>query len=187
MKKDQKESIDLRWCIQWLGFNKENHRNTWQLNCVFRKRCKFTKLLPIFGMVQDIECKSISTLPDIRFPGCDIWPEINIRKRKNWRSIWSADEESFDQFKKSIDIFVFWRTWKFFNSNTSISSCTPAFADQGQGCTCNNRFQYEMEKELGNLVCPENIQPDMELLNKAIGQGKNSAMKNEKGYGIVAK
>lgn len=44
---------------------------------------------------------------------------------------------------------------------------------------------YDMEKELGNIVCPENIQPDMNTLNYAIHKGKTSAMKNEKSYGIV--
>ena len=43
---------------------------------------------------------------------------------------------------------------------------------------------YEMEKELGNLICPENIQPDLDVLNDAIYMGKASAKKNEKGYGI---
>lgn len=44
---------------------------------------------------------------------------------------------------------------------------------------------YEMEKELGNLICIDNIQPDMDVLNNAIHKGKCSAMKNEKTYGIV--
>lgn len=46
---------------------------------------------------------------------------------------------------------------------------------------------YEMEKELGNLICPENIQPDLDVLNEAIYQGKASAIKNENAYGMVDK
>lgn len=46
---------------------------------------------------------------------------------------------------------------------------------------------YIMEKELGNLVCPDNIQPDMDMLKKAINQGKDSAVKNEPGYSFIEK
>lgn len=46
---------------------------------------------------------------------------------------------------------------------------------------------YEMEKELGNLVCTNNIQPDMNVLKKAISCGISSAVNNEKGYNDIEK
>ncbi len=44
---------------------------------------------------------------------------------------------------------------------------------------CDN---YEMEKERNMLVCPDNIQPDIETLEGAVELGKNAAKKNKKGY-----
>lgn len=43
---------------------------------------------------------------------------------------------------------------------------------------------YEMEKELGSLICTEYILPDMDLLNSAIESGKISALNREQGYTI---
>ena len=42
--------------------------------------------------------------------------------------------------------------------------------------------EYEMEKRLGNLICTDCILPDMEVLNLAIDEGRNSAEKGEYGY-----
>lgn len=41
---------------------------------------------------------------------------------------------------------------------------------------------YEIENKNNKLVCPDNVQPDMSILNQAIFQGKLAAMKNDKGY-----
>lgn len=41
---------------------------------------------------------------------------------------------------------------------------------------------YEMEKELGNLICNDNIQPDTDKLNKAIMKARVSALHHEYGY-----
>ena len=41
---------------------------------------------------------------------------------------------------------------------------------------------YEMEAKSGDLVCPENIQPDMDVLNFAISQGKQAAQDRKMGY-----
>lgn len=41
---------------------------------------------------------------------------------------------------------------------------------------------YEMEDSTGNLVCPEEAPPDMEVLNRAISQGKQAAQDGKSGY-----
>ena len=41
---------------------------------------------------------------------------------------------------------------------------------------------YEIESKNDKLVCPDEVQPDMSILNKAIYKGKIAAMKNDKGY-----
>lgn len=41
---------------------------------------------------------------------------------------------------------------------------------------------YEMEKELGNLTCPDDVQPDLDLLRTALNQGKKAAIKKQTGY-----
>lgn len=44
---------------------------------------------------------------------------------------------------------------------------------------------YEMEKEIGNIVRPNNIQPDIELLRDSIKSGKMAAVKDKKGYSTI--
>lgn len=41
---------------------------------------------------------------------------------------------------------------------------------------------YEMEGEMGILVCPEDIQPNLDVLRSAIMQGKHAAEKGETSY-----
>ena len=41
---------------------------------------------------------------------------------------------------------------------------------------------YEIENKNNKLFCPDDVQPDMGILNQAIFQGKQAAMKNDKGY-----
>lgn len=41
---------------------------------------------------------------------------------------------------------------------------------------------YEMEAKTGDLVCPDNIAPDLELLRESIEQGKKAAMDRTGGY-----
>ena len=41
---------------------------------------------------------------------------------------------------------------------------------------------YEMEAKSGDLVCPENVQPDMDVLNFAILEGKQAAQEHKMGY-----
>ncbi|MGN0494079.1 MAG: helix-turn-helix transcriptional regulator [Acutalibacteraceae bacterium] len=41
---------------------------------------------------------------------------------------------------------------------------------------------YEIENKNSKLVCPDDIKPDMSILNQAISKGKMAAMKNDKGY-----
>lgn len=41
---------------------------------------------------------------------------------------------------------------------------------------------YEMEAETGALVCKDQVQPDMEVLNFAISQGKQAAQDGKSGY-----
>lgn len=41
---------------------------------------------------------------------------------------------------------------------------------------------YEIENKNNKLVCPDDVKPDMSILNQAISQGKQAAMKNNKGY-----
>ena len=41
---------------------------------------------------------------------------------------------------------------------------------------------YDIEKQLGNLVCPENILPNIEALEQAINSAKNSVLMNQSGY-----
>lgn len=45
---------------------------------------------------------------------------------------------------------------------------------------------YEMASELDNLVCKDNIMPDMDVLNDAILHAKISAIHQECGYNIVS-
>lgn len=49
----------------------------------------------------------------------------------------------------------------------------------------NTAYIYELEKELGNDICKGNIQPDMEILNKAITRAKASVLHNETGYSYI--
>lgn len=44
---------------------------------------------------------------------------------------------------------------------------------------------YEMEKELDALVCPENIQPNIPALEKAIDSAKQAFIKNQTSYSNV--
>lgn len=44
---------------------------------------------------------------------------------------------------------------------------------------------YEMEKELDVLVCPENIQPNIPALEKAIDSAKQAFIKNQTSYSNV--
>ena len=41
---------------------------------------------------------------------------------------------------------------------------------------------YDVESCNGKLVCPDAVQPDMEVLKEAIIQGRTAARKNENGY-----
>lgn len=41
---------------------------------------------------------------------------------------------------------------------------------------------YEMEAKTGDLVCPDNIGPDLELLRESIEQGKKAAMDRSTAY-----
>ena len=41
---------------------------------------------------------------------------------------------------------------------------------------------YEIEEINNKLVCTDDVQPDMSILNKAIFKGKQAAIKNDKGY-----
>lgn len=44
---------------------------------------------------------------------------------------------------------------------------------------------YEVEEELGRLVCPNNVQPDMKKLNEALELGKKAAVSGKIGYSIA--
>ena len=44
---------------------------------------------------------------------------------------------------------------------------------------------YEMEAKTGDLVCPENIGPDLTLLRDSIEQGKKAAMDKTSGYTTI--
>ena len=44
---------------------------------------------------------------------------------------------------------------------------------------------YEMEKELGQLSVPDAVQPDLEVLRKAITEGRQSVMTHGSGYTIM--
>lgn len=44
--------------------------------------------------------------------------------------------------------------------------------------------EFEMEKELGNIICKDNIMPDMDVLNSAIQNGRSSALSGEFGYAM---
>lgn len=41
---------------------------------------------------------------------------------------------------------------------------------------------YEMTKERNELVCPDDIQPNMQIFNTAITAGKKAAINNQRGY-----
>lgn len=41
---------------------------------------------------------------------------------------------------------------------------------------------YEMEKATSQLVCPDNVQPDLALLENAIARGRRAVFLREKGY-----
>lgn len=43
---------------------------------------------------------------------------------------------------------------------------------------------YEMEEHTGDLVCPDAVQPDMDMLNMATGRGKRAVQEKKKGYTI---
>lgn len=44
---------------------------------------------------------------------------------------------------------------------------------------------YVIEKETNTLVCPENIQPNIEALDKAIDSAKNAYINNKTNYAII--
>lgn len=46
---------------------------------------------------------------------------------------------------------------------------------------------YALENELNNIICPDNILPDMDDLNKAILKARESAIKREYGYNNLEK
>ena len=46
---------------------------------------------------------------------------------------------------------------------------------------------YEIEKNRGNLVCPDNIQPDIDVLKDAVKEGKRAAEKGHRGYVFTGK
>ena len=41
---------------------------------------------------------------------------------------------------------------------------------------------YEMEEELGTLVCPDSVRPDLNALRSAITQGKQAAQEGKTSY-----
>ncbi|MGN0628627.1 MAG: helix-turn-helix transcriptional regulator [Oscillospiraceae bacterium] len=41
---------------------------------------------------------------------------------------------------------------------------------------------YEVERDNCKLICPDDIQPDMQVLKDAVLQGQNAARNNDKGY-----
>lgn len=41
---------------------------------------------------------------------------------------------------------------------------------------------YEMESATGELVCPENVAPDLKILKSSIDEGKRSVINRSKGY-----
>lgn len=41
---------------------------------------------------------------------------------------------------------------------------------------------YEMDKQTGKLVCPDNIQPDLTMLENAVEEGKRAVLKSYSGY-----
>lgn len=45
--------------------------------------------------------------------------------------------------------------------------------------------EYELNKQLGNIVCPNNILPDMDDLNRAMIKARESAIHNESSYNNV--
>lgn len=46
---------------------------------------------------------------------------------------------------------------------------------------------FEIEKELGCIICKDDIMPDMEILNAAISKAWDSVLKHEYGYSNVEK
>ena len=46
---------------------------------------------------------------------------------------------------------------------------------------------YEMEEANGELVCPENVRPDTELLLRSIEEGKKAVMSGDNGYTSIKK
>lgn len=44
---------------------------------------------------------------------------------------------------------------------------------------------YEMEEDLGNLVCTNQIKPDLNMLSHAIGQCKQAVKNKEQGYTMI--
>ena len=41
---------------------------------------------------------------------------------------------------------------------------------------------YEVEKATGDLICPDNVSPDLDVLRSAIERGKSAAQRGESGY-----
>ena len=41
---------------------------------------------------------------------------------------------------------------------------------------------YEFEAKTGDLVCMDNVQPDLDLLKSAIEEGKKTVIKGKTGY-----
>lgn len=45
---------------------------------------------------------------------------------------------------------------------------------------------YEMDNELGNIVCPDNIRPNIDALNKAIDSAKNATINKQNSYNNIS-
>lgn len=44
---------------------------------------------------------------------------------------------------------------------------------------------YEMQKETGELVCTDNVAPDLDVLRRAVERGKSAAQQKRPGYTSV--
>lgn len=45
---------------------------------------------------------------------------------------------------------------------------------------------YEMDEKLGNIVCPDNIRPNITALNKAIDSAKNATINKQNSYNNIS-
>ena len=50
------------------------------------------------------------------------------------------------------------------------------------GVARNILENYEIEAATGQLICPTNIQPDIEMLRNAVEEGKRSVIAGNTGY-----